>query len=154
MHPNSAVVRHLGTLCLSERLVPSPCCFALPPASCLQAYTEPHKGVTVPAGASLAKRKKAAASRLYLQLSLHWTRCLWPIIIYISKWILSKEMIHTNNNFVKSCGTLPDSGKSVASGSRLKYITATREILWVYYPGKVYCPGKLLLYETHAKLIL
>lgn len=92
--------------------------------------------------------------KVYLGFSFHWVWHLWPIIIKISKWILSKEMIHTNNNFVKMCGTLPDSGRSAALGSRLKYITATREILWVYYPQKVYCPGKLLLYKTHAKLIL
>lgn len=61
--------------------------------------------------------------RLYLQLSFHWTWHPWPMVISISRCIWRKEMIQTNHNFAKSCGTLPDFRKSAASGSRLEYIT-------------------------------
>lgn len=39
--------------------------------------------------------------KVYLGFSFNWIWHLWPIIINISKWIVSKEIIHTNNNFVK-----------------------------------------------------
>lgn len=56
--------------------------------------------------------------KVYLGFSFYWIWHLWPITINISKWIVSKEMIHTNNNFVKTYRALPDSERSAALGSR------------------------------------
>lgn len=40
--------------------------------------------------------------KVYLVFSSYWIWHVWPVIINISKWIVSKEIIHTNNNFVKT----------------------------------------------------